>query len=165
MGPPLGIPIKLKIHKMKKSIFSFLLPAMIGISTAFAEKGPELNPAVSAAFSKDFANGRAFKWEKQKDFDKVTFSLDGQVLFAYYKENGELLAVVRNILSCELPIHLMFQLRKDYGAYWISNLFEMASAGKTHYFITLENVDGELILVSDSDDVWSGYEKSTQDLF
>ena len=51
-------------------------------------------------------------------------------MFAYYSnETNELMAVVRNILSYQFPINLIYSLRKEYGDHWISGLFEVAKAG------------------------------------
>ena len=145
---------------MKKPILAIVILMVANLSNAFAEKGKEVNPAVTASFYKDFGTVKTVSWEMQKDYDKATFSLDDQVLYAYYREDGELLAVVRNILSSQLPINLMTMLKVNYQDYWISNLFEIASDGNTHYYVTLENAEGTLVLESDEYDQWSVYNKS-----
>jgi hypothetical protein len=145
---------------MKKSILGLVIMIMAGLSSAFAEKGIEVNPAVIASFNKDFGNVKTVSWEKQKDYDKATFSMNDQVLFAYYKEDGELLAIVRNMLSNQLPINLMTDLKNNFLGYWVSDLFEMASGNKTSYFITLENANETLILESDDYDQWTIYDKT-----
>jgi hypothetical protein len=145
---------------MRKSILTIVIVMMVGLTSAFADKSKEVNPAVTASFNKDFASAQMVSWEKQKDYDKATFSLNDQVFYAYYKEDGELLAVVRNILSMQLPINLMTDLKNNYKSYWISNLFEMASGNNTVYFVTLENADETLILQSDEFNEWINYDKT-----
>jgi hypothetical protein len=81
-------------------------------------------------------------------------------MFAYYDESGNLIASARNILSEQLPINLMNDLKKGYSNYWISELFEMDKDGQASYYVTLENADETLILKSSSFNGWSTYKKS-----
>jgi hypothetical protein len=80
-------------------------------------------------------------------------------MFAYYNEDGDLMAVVRNILSEQLPINLQTELKKKYNDRWISDLFEMASEGQTSYFVTVENADETITLRSTDFNSWSVYKK------
>jgi len=84
----------------------------------------------------------------------------GQVMFAYYNESGELIGVVRNILSDKLPINLMTELKRSYNDRWISDLFEMASEGQSTYYVTLETADDTLVLKSNGLSGWSVYKRT-----
>src|SRR5882724_1858766 len=108
---------------MKKIILIMSVIMVTVFTQAYADKGKEVNQQASAAFTKDFASAKNANWEQHKNYVKVTFSLNEQVMFAYYSnENGHLLAVARNILSDQLPINLMTSFKKDYKGYWISDL-------------------------------------------
>jgi hypothetical protein len=144
---------------MKKTILATALILMVGLTGAFANNGEEINQKVAASFSKDFETAKNVQWQRQKDYEKATFSLNNQVLFAYYNENGELLAVIRNILSENLPISLYADIRKNYSEFWISDLFEMASEDQTSYYISLEKSDETLILKSVDLNQWVVYKK------
>ena len=144
---------------MKKTILAMAVILTVGLSSAFANKGEEINQLVAASFSKDFHSATNVQWQSQKDYVKATFNLNDQVLFAYYKESGELLAVIRNILSDNLPISLYTDIRKNYNEYWISDLFEMATEDQTIYYISLENSDETLILKSFDQNQWTVYKK------
>jgi hypothetical protein len=96
-----------------------------------------------------------------KDYTKLTFKMNGMVLFAFYSGDGELLAVTHNIISTQLPLQLLIKLRHDYTGYWISDLFEYDADGSTSYFLTLENADSKVTLKS-SDGNWETYIKSTK---
>ena len=54
----------------------------------------------------------------------------------------------------------MNNLKKDYGNYWISELFEMDKDGVAFYYVTLENSEETLILKSESSHDWSTYKKT-----
>ena len=145
---------------MKKliGILSIILAA--GISQVYANNTKDGGGTLSATFRKDFVNAKNVSWQEEKNYSKATFNINDQILFAYYSnETGELVAVVRNILSDQLPINLMTKLKSDYGAFWISNLFEMDADGQTTYYATLENPSEILILRSTGFSDWHIYIK------
>ena len=149
---------------MKKIMLIMAVVIMTGVSQAFADKGKEkeINQQAATAFAKDFVTAKNATWEQHKNYVKVTFNLDGQVMFAYYSnDGGQLMAVARNILSDQLPINLMTSFKKDYKGYWISELFEMASDGQTNYYATLQNADETVVLKSTGSD-WNVYKTSNK---
>src|SRR6202000_1552673 len=101
---------------------------MMGVSAFAANKNDDgiANQQAVRSFKKDFATASNIVWEQKENFTKATFTLNGQVLFAFYNNNGDLQAVVRNIKSDQLPINLLASLKKDYNDYWITDLFEVA---------------------------------------
>ena len=144
---------------MKKSILSLALMLMIGLSSTFANNLEGANQKVISSFKKDFANAKDVKWEKSKEYVKASFSLNGQILFAYYSEEGEMLAMTRNILSNQLPINLLSELKKEYSSFWITDLFEMASGNETAYYVTLENAEYVIVLKSTDASNWEQFKK------
>jgi hypothetical protein len=148
---------------MKKIILSLATVLMMGISAFAATTNEEVNQVAATAFHKAFVNARNIVWEQKQDFLKVTFTLNDQVLFAYYNNNGDLQAVVRNLTSSQLPISLLTDLKKEYNDFWISDLFEIASNDQTNYYITLENADKKIVLRSNGADNWSVYAKTKKD--
>ncbi|HEY6436764.1 MAG TPA: hypothetical protein VIY47_09240, partial [Ignavibacteriaceae bacterium] len=116
---------------MKKSILSLALMLMIGLSSTFANNAEGVNQKVMNSFKKEFANAKDVKWEIGKEYVKATFTFNEQIMFAYYSENGEMLAMTRNIVSSQLPINLLNDLKKDYSSFWITDLFEMAAGNET----------------------------------
>ncbi len=144
---------------MKKSILIMSLLMITVVSSAFANKNGVVNDKVSTAFNKDFSLAREVSWETGKDLVKATFKLNEQVLFAYYTPSGELMAVTRNILSVQLPISLMTEIKRDYSNYWITELFEMSNTQGSVYYMTLENSDGLLLLKADNNRDWQTYKR------
>jgi hypothetical protein len=149
----------IKVKTMKQVILSIATTLMMGISAFAAGGNDNVNQQAVNSFKKDFINASNTMWEQKENYTKATFSLNGQVLFAYYDNNGNLQAVVRNITSAQLPITLLSSLRNDYGDYWISDLFEIASNDQTTYYITIENGDKKIVLKSSGSDYWEVYSK------
>ena len=131
---------------MKKTIFATAMMLTVGMTSAFANKKDLISTEVTSSFYKDFSTAKEVQWQREAAYTKATFSMDDQIMFAYYNDNGELIGVVRNILSDKLPINLMSGLKKNYSNFWISDLFEMASDGQSNYYVTLETADETLVL-------------------
>jgi len=134
----------------------------LGVSSSFAATttpNNEENQVVLASFHKDFRTAEVMVVEAKKEYTKVTFKLNNLVLFAFYNENGELLAVVRNILSSQLPIQLLMDLKQNHNNCWITDLFEINSNGQTNYYVTLEDGDNQTTLRSTSSNNWETYHR------
>jgi hypothetical protein len=139
--------------------FSGKTNEITGTTSASAGKNDEINKLAVKAFSKDFRNATNISWEQKENYVRVTFTMNDQVMFAYYDNNGDLQAVVRNIVSDQLPINLLTQLKTEYSGFWISDLFEVASDDQTTYYVTLENADKKIVLNSVNAADWNVYSK------
>jgi hypothetical protein len=146
---------------MNKIILSIATVLMMGLS-AFAAKTDEtdVNQLAVKSFHKDFVNAKNIKWEQKTGYVKVEFTMNDQVLYAYYNNDGQMTAVVRNIVSDQLPISLLTTLKRDYSGFWIPDLFEIAADDQTTYYVTLENADKKIVLRSNGIDSWEVYSKT-----
>jgi hypothetical protein len=144
---------------MKNKILSGVFVLLTSISSAFANGKEEVNDRIIKSFEKEFAGAQNVQWATTKDFVKVTFTLNEQVVYAFYEQNGNLLGVTRNIVSSQLPINLLTDLKKNYSTHWITDLFEMASNNDNVYYVTLENGDQKLVLKSSGTAGWEVFKK------
>ena len=135
----------------------------MGLTSAFANNGETINQRAVNSFRKDFVNAQDVKWETNKDFTKVTFKINDQVMFAYYSQSGDRMAVTRNIISSQLPINLLSDLKKSYNNYWISDLFEVSSSDAS-YYVTLQNSDQTLVLKSNGTSGWDVFRKEKKNI-
>ena len=146
---------------MKKTILALAVMLTTGLTSAFANRGEDINQGVIASFKTEFVAAKNVSWQQEKEYSKATFTLNDQIMYAYYSnETTELLAVVRNMLSSQLPINLFTSLKKDYSDHWISGLFEVARQDHTSYYVTLESSDETLVLKSTGTNEWSVYKKT-----
>jgi hypothetical protein len=154
----------IKPKYMSLSIKTFALVAMLlTASSTFATPNDDSNNAVKVAFHKDFKKAELTATEVKPAFTKLTFKLNGVVMYAFYSDNGQLLAVTRNITSDQLPISLLLDVKKDFTNYWITDLFELTGDGASNYYITLENADQRITLRSNGTDHWDVYEKKNKE--
>jgi hypothetical protein len=144
---------------MKRKIIIGLFMLITGISSAFANGREEVNQQIIKSFNKEFAGAQNVQWTTTKEYVRATFTLNEQVAFAYYSEDGKLLGVTRNIVSGQLPISLLTDLKKNYNAYWIADLFEMAADDENTYYVTLENSDYKVVLKSNGTNNWEVFKK------
>ncbi|HEX3933860.1 MAG TPA: hypothetical protein VHW43_04220 [Puia sp.] len=149
------------INGSKKIALATALFLTVGISSSFATPTEGDNDVATASFHKDFKKAEVMQKEAGKNFTKFTFKLNDVVLFAFYNENGQLLAITRNIQSNQLPVQLLIDLKKNYANYWISDLFEYTGDDTSSYYITLENCDNRVILRSNGI-YWEVYDKKAK---
>ncbi|MES1159484.1 MAG: hypothetical protein ABUM51_01890, partial [Bacteroidota bacterium] len=150
------------INRSKKIALSLVILMTLTISYSFAAAPDSMNGQIAAAFQKDFKNAKVLNTEVTRHFTKLTFKMNDIVLFAFYSDNGQLLAVTRNILSSQLPIDLMMDLKKNYSDCWITELFELNGDEQNCYYVSLESADFKIVLRSTSDNNWEVYEKKAK---
>jgi hypothetical protein len=143
---------------MKKIIM--ILALAFTVSTSFAFTGREaINKQALYAFKTEFAGVTDAAWAVGDNFYKVTFTMNGQTLFAYYNTSGEFLAVTRYISSFQLPHYLQKRLKRSLSNYWISDLFEITNHDETSYYVTLENADSKIVLKSENGSDWMVFQR------
>ena len=150
------------LNGSKKIALATALLLTVGISSSFATPTNGGNDEATASFRKDFKTAEVMQKEIRKNFTKFTFKLNDVVLSAFYNENGQLLAITRNIQCNQLPLQLLIQLKKDYSNSWITDLFEYTADGTTCYYITVETADTCVILRSNGTD-WEVYNKKAKE--
>ena len=149
---------------MKKSILIWALLLTVTAGSTFANNNDNgVSDKVIKSFKKEFNSAQDVQWEQSRGFAKATFKLNDQIVCAYYSEEGDLLGLTRNIVSTQLPISLLADLKKDYNGYWITDLFEMAAQDTTNYYITIENSDYTIVLKSSGSEGWEVYRKEKKE--
>ncbi|HEY4155423.1 MAG TPA: hypothetical protein VGM24_08340 [Puia sp.] len=142
---------------MKKRIMIIALVLVSITGFSFAADVPSVNNQVLSSFNREFVNARDVKWESHKNFVKASFRLNEMTLYAYYLPNGDQLGVTRFISPNQLPIQLLTSLKKDFSAYWVSDLFEVSGDSGTSYYITIENDSQVKVMVSSDSIDWKTY--------
>lgn len=144
---------------MKKIFFAIGLFVTMGISSAFANE-VKVSPRVLESFKTEFTNVQDVSWLAGDNYFRAAFTMNEQRVFAYYSTEGELMSVGRYISSLQLPITLFSDLKNNYSNYWISDLFEVSNSEGIHYYVTLENADTKLMLLSSNGAKWSSHSKN-----
>lgn len=144
---------------MKKQFLTLAIALMMSISSLFANDNTEVSDKIINSFKKEFVDARDVQWEKTRDMVRATFKMNTQVMFAYYSNEGTLLAVSRNILSSQLPMSLLVDIKKNYSQFWITDLFEIVMDNETSYYLTVENRDQIMTLKANGSNGWEVFKK------
>ncbi|MBN9382429.1 MAG: hypothetical protein J0H74_16790 [Chitinophagaceae bacterium] len=138
-----------------KKITTFAFALLITV-VSFAKPSDSVKGEINATFKKNFRNAQLLGTETHKAFTKLTFKMNDVIMFAFYNNSGELMAVTRNITSSQLPMNLLLSLKNDYSACWITELFEFTGDGISCYYVSLESADARITLRSNGD-TWEVY--------
>lgn len=141
---------------MKKMILALALTLCMSLAFAGEEN---VSPKVLNAFKNEFSTAKEVEWTAGSNYYKAAFTFNGNHVFAFYNADGELLGLTRYLSSLDLPIGLQKDLKKDYSAYWISDLFEVANTEGTSYYITLENAEKKIVLKAADGNNWTTFKK------
>lgn len=138
------------------------ITALLSITNLKASASDEIkvSAAIMASFNSSFKNASEISWKYAGNYYKADFALSGQYVTAYYDVTAKLIAVTRNISSLQLPITLQTNLKNEYEAFWITDLFELSDDDGTTYYVTVENGDSKITLKSTSVNEWSVYQKT-----
>lgn len=145
-------------HRTGRIIACCLIALTLSL-TSFALPGDGIATPVSDAFHKDFQHAEILSCNVTDKFTRLSFKMNGVVLNAFYSEDGELIAVSRNILTTQLPISLMLSIQENYPDYWVTGLFEISGRSENAYYLILENADRKLTLRSADRTRWEIYKK------
>jgi len=126
--------------------------------TRTADGEENVSPRVLDAFKSEFTTAKEVAWTVSEQYYKAAFTYNNKHVFAYYNQDGELLALTHYLSPDDLPLALFNSLKKNYSEYWISDLFEVAKSDGTVYYVTVENADTKIILKA-SGNVWSSHQK------
>jgi hypothetical protein len=138
---------------MKKSIFSLAI-ALALFSSAFANRPNAVTERAAMSFQKDFYQASDVSWDQMNNYVRATFKMDKQTMFAYYDYQGNLMGLVRHILTTSLPVGLQKDIKKQYAGYWVSELFQITNDDGTSYYIQLKNADESIILKAEGTNEW-----------
>ena len=141
---------------MKKIVLA-LVAALVIVTSVFANE--EVKSEVLQAFNVKFPGAKQVNWTSGSNYYKATFIFYGTHMVAWYEMNGKFISVTRNMSSTELPLYLRNSIKINYTDYWITDVVEESNKNGFTYYITLENADYKIILVSRKGSNWEVDEK------
>ncbi|HXB29708.1 MAG TPA: hypothetical protein VNW49_07810 [Puia sp.] len=156
--------MKKRILLLSIALVSFTAFSFASVTPTATSVAPaSISKNVINSFNREFANASNIQWEINANFVKAQFNVNDMVLFAYFNNSGELIAVTRFISPNQLPLELLTSLKKANSNYWVSDLFEIQTETGTSYFATLENADQKVVLKSEGINGWQTFQKEKKD--
>lgn len=112
---------------------------ILKVSKEKAVKITTVTNLVSEAFKQKFASAENVNWNRIENFFFVSFQMKETDLTAAYGDDGEFIAISRNISIEQLPLAIADAIKEKYKDYVIpANVTEIAFRGETSYYLTVE---------------------------
>ena len=77
-------------------------------------------------------------WALRETYVKASFTLAEQNVDAFFSPEGDLIAFSRKIELKRLPLNALQKIKKDYGAYTVTESIEFDEDGDKSYYVSLE---------------------------
>src|SRR5688572_5952530 len=120
-----------------KRVFFILTVTLSMMTLSSAANGFDVAKPVLESFNSSFKNATEVAWTNIEGVYKVSFMMNEQYVSAFYDQEGNMMALTRSISSRNLPLTLQVALKKDYEAFWITDLHEISNEQGTFYLITV----------------------------
>ena len=124
-------------------------------------EGKEVSYRAKQAFYGDFGNIPRTEWKRTTNYDKVTFTKDGQVMKAFYDADAKLVGTVSDKTFDDLPAKAQQYINEKYKDYSRGSviLFDDNKVNETdmimynqqfedadNYFVEMKKGDKEIVL-------------------
>jgi hypothetical protein len=109
-----------------------------------------VSPNAVRSFQYQFGYSTEVKWAEINGLYKGEFSIGTEKHFAFYNENGELVAMARYLTLSSLPEIKRNSLLKRAKGYNITEIFEVWNDGGTTVYATFQNEKEIRVLYSSS---------------
>jgi len=130
---------------MKKFFVTAAL-ALVMVSAALASDPIKVNDKIQSAFRKEFVSAFNPTWESLgRGIFHVSFLQNGQVMDAYFNEDGELVSVARYISADQLPILVIKTLQERFPGGELKQIQELVAGIETSYLVTIEKDQKKII--------------------
>jgi hypothetical protein len=151
--------VDLKFKTMKK-LFITAVTAIVFSASAFAAKGTtsiitgeeNISYAVLNQFQAEFKDAKNADWKVTSNCQKVTFTLDGVKMTAFYSLIGEYLGTTEYVDYKTVPANAQKEIAAKYKDYTVSEVFKYQNDGSNRdidtlaYFVDLKKADSEIVL-------------------
>ena len=127
--------------------FSRLVNAQAALTTT--------SPSAINSFQKTFKEAKNVEWELTADLFKAKFIYNGQLTYAFFNEQGDLICIGRSTGMQQIPTMLQLSFQNRFSDYSIRETFEISTHGGTSYYVTITKNGKKIILKSSGMDNWS----------
>lgn len=140
---------------MKKIFLTIATAALftVGSFTANAAsyEGDNATYAAVSKFNIDYAKAENVVWKVTGNFQKATFTIDGQQMSAFYNLAGEPIGTTQNVQFKALPEKAKKEIAAKYEGYFAKEVIKLEtnndnSFDNTVYFVDLKKGNDELLV-------------------
>jgi hypothetical protein len=132
-----------------KNVFILALLALSISTSAFASGENKISSVVLNSFKVDFKGAKDVSWSSRTGYSKAAFKLENRDMEVFYKPDGSIFAVSKNIELDELPVDAKRSFAKKYQGYTVKEAIAFESADENAFYISAENEKESVILKVD----------------
>ena len=133
---------------MKKSLLIFAVAAVLVGATTRANAA--VNQKVLTSFKSVFVHASNVNWYEYSDHFQASFNQDGMMIKVSYDKEGNLLNSIRYYKEQQLPLNILYRVKKKYADKKVDIVTEVSNADGTVFFIQLEDAKSFTIVKTDS---------------
>jgi hypothetical protein len=117
-------------------------------SVAITEDGTAgVSYTVINKFNTDFVRAQNVNWKVNSNFQKATFTLDGEKMSAFYSLQGEYMGLTQNVQFKALPTKAKKEIGQKYEGYFVQEVIKLdADDDTTVYFVDLKKDNDEFLV-------------------
>ncbi|MDB5287020.1 MAG: hypothetical protein JWR05_1969 [Mucilaginibacter sp.] len=98
-------------------------------------------------FNTDFVRAQNVSWKVNSNFQKATFTLDGEKMSAFYNLQGEYMGLTQNVQFKALPTKAKKEIGQKYEGYFVQEVIKLdADDDTTVYFVDLKKDNDEFLV-------------------
>lgn len=131
-----------------KKLFTLALAAIAIGTSAFA--GPaSISSKVNEHFTASFSKAKNVSWNSSERFDKVSFMLNNEKVFAFYDTDGELIGTSRTMAFDKLPKSALENITSKYlyPEYQLKDCIEFTTAfNEKNYYVSMDRKNETVVL-------------------
>jgi hypothetical protein len=127
---------------MKKTI-ALIAMLVVSFCRLQAQSEDRISTSLAAKFAAEFPRATNPRWTHDEGFALASFLADGDYYVAYYDKSEQRIALARKVADAELlPLHVKQALdescEKLGDSIRMGPIFELVTAGTTHYIVSVE---------------------------
>lgn len=132
---------------MKFKLFFTALAAVAITATSFA-KGPETaNAKAQSNLTEEFKDAKNIDWTTKGALTEATFEWNGQKLQAFYTQDGDQVALSRQVAVDQLPVKALHAIKNRYSDYTTTEAIEFNNTDTgLSYYVSMEKGNKKTIL-------------------
>lgn len=133
---------------MKKSLTGLVIGLVLSASAFCMPAVDPVSDKVRQSFQKEFEKATNITWMYQKDKNvyHARFQYNGEMVEAFYDEEGSLISTARFIAENQLPILVMRQMANEYPGYTVRQVVEFTNESQTTYIVSSYNSKETLVV-------------------
>ncbi|HWB24009.1 MAG TPA: hypothetical protein VG738_00950 [Chitinophagaceae bacterium] len=132
---------------MKFKLFFTAIAALAITASSFAKEPETVSMRAKNQLTAEFKDAKNVHWQAKNNLLEASFEWNGQKLQAFYNQDGDEIALSREITLDRLPVKALQAVNEKYSGYKTTEAIEFNSTEVgLSYYLSMENGNKKVIL-------------------